>query len=180
MKKSTFIGNFVAWVAIAAVCIAFLAWYHTTDAAVVEAALEGSALVSLGVLLASPVLLFAMGAVIGLLLVWFKDILMGRLAKRACLAASVVALALFVLAAVPVFAPSAGGAFLGISVVVVYVARLAPILVMLFGFLYALGCAGVDASKRGPFDKYLPKDDNADNAEKNDNAEKDDKDGRAA
>ena len=180
MKKSTFIGNFVAWVAIAAVCIAFLAWYHTTDAAVVEAALEGSALVSLGVLLASPVLLFAMGAVIGLLLVWFKDILMGRLAKRACLAASVVALALFVLAAVPVFAPSAGGAFLGISVVVVYVARLAPILVMLFGFLYALGCAGVDTSKRGPFDKYLPKDDNADNAEKNDNAEKDDKDGRAA
>lgn len=180
MKKSTFIGNFVAWVAIAAVCIAFLAWYHTTDAAVVEAALDGSALVSLGVLLASPVLLFAMGAVIGLLLVWFKDILMGRLAKRACLAASVVALALFVLAAVPVFAPSAGGAFLGISVVVVYVARLAPILVMLFGFLYALGCAGVDTSKRGPFDKYLPKDDNADNAEKNDNAEKDDKDGRAA
>ncbi len=180
MKKSTFIGNFVAWVAIAAVCIAFLAWYHMTDASVVEAALDGSALVSLGVLLASPVLLFAMGAVIGLLLVWFKDILMGRLAKRACLAASVVALALFVLAAVPVFAPSAGGAFLGISVVVVYVARLAPILVMLFGFLYALGCAGVDASKRGPFDKYLPKDDNADNAEKNDNAEKDDKDGRAA
>lgn len=180
MKKSTFIGNFVAWVAIAAVCIAFLAWYHTTDAAVVEAALDGSALVSLGVLLASPVLLFAMGAVIGLLLVWFKDILMGRLAKRACLAASVVALALFVLAAVPVFAPSAGGAFLGISVVVVYVARLAPILVMLFGFLYALGCAGVDTSKRGPFDKYLPKDDNADNAEKNDSTEKDDKDGRAA
>ena len=180
MKKSTFIGNFVAWVAIAAVCIAFLAWYHMTDASVVEAALDGTALVSLGVLLASPVLLFAMGTVIGLLLVWFKDILMGRLAKRACLAASVVALALFVLAAVPVFAPSAGGAFLGISVVVVYVARLAPILVMLFGFLYALGCAGVDASKRGPFDKYLPKDDNADNAEKNDNAEKDDKDGRAA
>ena len=180
MKKSTFIGNFVAWVAVAAACIAFLAWYHMTDASVVEAALDSSALVSLGVLLASPVLLFAMGAVIGLLLVWFKDILMGRLAKRACLAASVVALALFVLAAVPVFAPSAGGAFLGISVVVVYVARLAPILVMLFGFLYALGCAGVDASKRGPFDKYLPKDDNADNAEKNDNAEKDDKDGRAA
>ena len=180
MKKSTFIGNFVAWVAVAAACIAFLAWYHMTDASVVEAALDGSALVSLGVLLASPVLLFAMGAVIGLLLVWFKDILMGRLAKRACLTASVVALALFVLAAVPVFAPSAGGAFLGISVVVVYVARLAPILVMLFGFLYALGCAGVDTSKRGPFDKYLPKDDNADNAEKNDNAEKDDKDGRAA
>ena len=180
MKKSTFIGNFVAWVAIAAACIAFLAWYHMTDASVVEAALDGSALVSLGVLLASPVLLFAMGAVIGLLLVWFKDILMGRLAKRACLAASVVALALFVLAAVPVFAPSAGGAFLGISVVVVYVARLAPILVMLFGFLYALGCAGVDTSKRGPFDKYLPKDDNADNAEKNDNAEKDDKDDKDA
>lgn len=183
MKKSTFIGNFVAWVAVAAACIAFLAWYHMTDASVVEAALDGSALVSLGVLLASPVLLFAMGAVIGLLLVWFKDILMGRLAKRACLAASVVALALFVLAAVPVFAPSAGGAFLGISVVVVYVARLAPILVMLFGFLYALGCAGVDTSKRGPFDKYLPKDkrgEKNDSTEKDDNVEKYDKDGRAA
>ena len=170
MKKSTFIGNVVAWAAVAAVCIAFLAWYHTTDAAVVEEALASSAPVQLGVVLASPVLLYAMGVEIGVLLLWFKSILMGRTAKRVYRAVGIAALALLALVAVPVFAPSAQGAFLGISIVVVYVTMAAPILIMMLGFLYALGCAGVDATKRGPFAKYLPKDEGV---EKDANAEKD-------
>lgn len=174
MKKSTFIGNVVAWAAVAVVCIAFLAWYHTTDAAVVEEALASSALVQLGVVLASPVLLYAMGVEIGVLLLWFKDILMGRTAKRACRAAGIVSLALLALVAVPVFAPSAQGAFLGISIVVVYVTMAAPILIMMLGFLYALGCAGVDATKRGLFAKYLPED------EKDEKDEKAERDGASA
>lgn len=162
MRKTTFIGNFVAWVAVAALCIAFLAWYHMSDAGVVSAALAGSSLVQLGVVLASPALLYAMGVVIGLLLVWFKRILMGRVAKRVCRAVGIALAVLLALAAVPVFSPDSGGAFLGVSVVVIYVTRAAPILIMVFGLLYALGCAGVDASKRGPFAKYLPDDDEKD------------------
>ena len=174
MRKTTFFGNFVAWVAAAAVCIAFLAWYHMSDATAVASAIESSALVQLGVVLASPVLLFAMGVVIGLLLLWFKKILMGRTAKRACRAAGIAGLALLTLVAVPVLAPSTEGAFLGVSVVVVYVTMAAPILIMMLGFLYALGCAGVDASKRGPFAKYLPADERVGRAERA-GAEKDER-----
>lgn len=174
MRKSTFIGNFVAWVAIAAACIAFLAWYHATDAAAIEAAMADSALVQLGLVLASPVLLYAMGVVLGLLLIWFKRILMGRAARLVCRFFAIAVLVVFALVAVPVLAPETGNAFLGVSVIVVYVTRAAPILIMMFGFLYALGCAGVDATKRGPFAKYLPKDEGV---EKDAKAEKD---GRAA
>lgn len=158
MKKSTFIGNFVAWVAVCAVCIAFLAWYHASDAATVEAA-SHLPHVQLGIILASPFLLYGMGAVLGLLLVRFKRILMGGAARAVCRAFALLALALLALVAVPVLVPSTGDAFLGLSVVVVYVTMAAPILIMVFGFLYALGCAGKDPSKKGPLSRYLPEDD---------------------
>ena len=54
--------------------------------------------------------------------------------------------------------PAAAESFLGPAVIVVYVTMAAPILIMMLGLAYALGCAGVDTSKRGPFAKYLPDD----------------------
>ena len=158
MKKSTFIGNFVAWVAVAAVCIAFLAWYHSTDAGEVASVIEASAPARLGVVLASPVLLYAMGAVLGLLLVWFKKIELGRGFKRAWRIVGILALALFALAGVPVLAGDAAGIGMGPAMVIVVVSRMAPILVMMLGFVYALGCAGVDKSRRSRLEKYLPDD----------------------
>lgn len=157
MKKSTFIGNFVAWVVVAAASIAFLAWYHLTDPDTVLAATD-SPLVQTGMVLAAPLLLFAMGVVIGLLLLWFKHILMGRGVRLACRVVAILSLVFILLAAVPVVVPAAAESFLGPAVIVVYVTMAAPILIMMLGFVYALGCAGVDASKRGPFAKYLPDD----------------------
>ena len=157
LKKSTFIGNFVAWVVVAAASIAFLAWYHLSDPDTVLAATD-SPLVQTGMVLAAPLLLFAMGVVIGLLLLWFKHILMGRGARLACRVVAVLSLVFILLAAVPVVVPAAAESFLGPAVIVVYVTMAAPILIMMLGLVYALGCAGVDASKRGPFAKYLPDD----------------------
>ena len=156
MKKSTFIGNFVVWVVVAVVAVAFLAWYHMTDFEVVSAAIGDSAPVQLGVVLASPLLLYAMGALIGLLLVWFKHIRMGRVTRTVCLVAAVLGLAFLLLAGVPVLAPAAADTLMIPAVVVVYVTMVAPIMVMFFGFLYALGIAPVDPSKRGPLSKHLP------------------------
>lgn len=156
MKKSTFIGNFAAWVVVAAASVAFLAWYHMTDFEVVSAAIGDSALVQLGVVLASPLLLYAIGALIGLLLVWFKRIRMGRVARTACLVLALLVLAFVLLAAVPALAPDTAGALMIPTVVVVYVTMVAPIMVMFFGFLYALGIAPVDAAKRGPLSRHLP------------------------
>ncbi|NJE80675.1 hypothetical protein E0L17_04960 [Olsenella sp. SW781] len=156
MKKSTFIGNFAAWVVVAAASVAFLAWYHMTDFEVVSAAIGDSALVQLGVVLASPLLLYAIGALIGLLLVWFKRIRMGRVSRTACLVLALLVLAFVLLAAVPALAPDTAGALMIPTVVVVYVTMVAPIMVMFFGFLYALGIAPVDAAKRGPLSRHLP------------------------
>ena len=156
MKKSTFIGNFAAWVVVAAASVAFLAWYHMTDFEVVSAAIGDSALVQLGVVHASPLLLYAIGALIGLLLVWFKRIRMGRVSRTACLVLALLVLAFVLLAAVPALAPDTAGALMIPTVVVVYVTMVAPIMVMFFGFLYALGIAPVDAAKRGPLSRHLP------------------------
>ncbi len=156
MKKTTFTGNFAAWVVVAAASVAFLAWYHMTDFEVVSAAIGDSALVQLGVVLASPLLLYAIGALIGLLLVWFKRIRMGRVSRTACLVLALLVLAFVLLAAVPALAPDTAGALMIPTVVVVYVTMVAPIMVMFFGFLYALGIAPVDAAKRGPLSRHLP------------------------
>lgn len=159
MKKSTFVGNFFAWVVVAAACSAFLAWYHMTDMEVVAAALGSSGPAQLGVILAAPVLVYAIGVVLGLLVLWLKKITVGKVAKRVCRAVSLVVLACMALAGLPVLVPSAGDALLGLVVVVVYVSMAAPVLFVVIGFLYAVGCAGVDRTKRGPFAKYLPEDD---------------------
>ena len=157
MKKSTFLGNLIAWLVVGAACGAFLAWYNLTDADAVLEATESTA-VQVAMVLSSPLLLFAIGAALGLLLVWFKRLLMGRGARTACRAVAVVVLALVLLAVVPALAPSVAGSFLVPTIIVVYVTMAAPVLFIIAGFLYALGRAGVDPSRRGPFAKYLPDD----------------------
>lgn len=158
MRKSTFIGNLVAWLVVGVACVAFLVWYNTTDAEVVLEATE-SVPVQVGMVLASPLLLFAIGALLGLLLVRLKRILLGRGARRACRVVAVLALALVLVAALPAVVPAAAESLLFAAVIVVYVTMAAPVLLIILGFVYGLGCAGVDPDKRGPFAKYLPDDD---------------------
>ena len=154
MKKSTFIGNLVAWVAVAAACCAFLAWWHLGNGT----PNISDPLVQLGVVLAAPLLLYAIGVLIGLALMWFKKILVGRVSKLVCRVIGVLALFFVLLAGVPALAPDTGEALMGPAMVVVYVTMVAPLMIMMLGFVYAVGCAGVDTSKRGPFAKYLPED----------------------
>ena len=157
MKKSAFIGNFVTWVVVALVTTAFLAWYHMSDLETVSVAIESSALAQLGVVIAAPLLLYALGAVVGLLLVWFKHIRMGGAARTVCLVVALFGLAFLLLAGVPVLAPGTESVLMIPAVVTVYVTMVAPIMVMFFGFLYALGLAPVDRTRRGPLSRHLPR-----------------------
>ena len=154
MKKSTFIGNLVAWIVVGAACCAFLAWWHLGNGT----PNISDPMVQLGVVLAAPLLLYAIGVLLGVALMWFKRILVGRLTKRACRVFAILGLAFLLLAGLPALVPATGEALLGPAFVVVYVTMLAPLLIVAIGFVYAIGCAGVDASKRGPFAKYLPDD----------------------
>lgn len=154
MKKSTFIGNLVAWIVVGAACCAFLAWWHLGNGT----PNISDPMVQLGVVLASPLLLYAIGALLGVALMWFKKILVGRLTKRVCRVVGILALAFVLLTGLPALVPATEEALMGPVMVVVYVTLVAPLMIMMFGFVYAIGCAGVDASKRGPFAKYLPDD----------------------
>lgn len=155
MKKSLAV-NLILWIAIAAAMIAFLAWYHLAGGD--AAATEEAGPLMLGTVLSAPVLLYAMGAIIGLLLIMFKDVQMGRTAKRIALVCGLLALAFILAGGLPTLAPSTTGELAASIVIVHYVTAAAPILIMMFGFLYALGFAPTDMSKRGRFAKYLPKD----------------------
>ncbi len=155
MKKSLVI-NLVLWIALAAAMIAFLAWYHLAGGE--AAAAEEAGPLMLGTVLAAPVLLYAMGAVMGLLLIMFKDVQMGRTAKRVALVCGLLTLAFILAGGLPALAPSTTGELAASIVIVHYVTAAAPILIMMFGFLYALGFAPTDTNKRSRFAKYLPKD----------------------
>ena len=158
MKKSTFIGNFVAFVALAAACSAFLAWYHLGDKDSVWEMVSSSPLAQFGVIVAAPLLLYAIGVVVGLLILWFKKITLGRGFKVLWRVLGLVGLAVIFLSVVPLVAPDTTSGLMWASVIVVYVAMVAPIMIVMFGFFYALGCAGVTEGRRGLFDKYLPDD----------------------
>ena len=135
MKKSTLIGNLVAAIVLAAVSTAFLAWYHLSDASTVLSAITTIPAAQIGVVLAAPVLLYAIGIILGLVVVWFKKITFGRGARLAFRLVSAAVIALFLLAIIPVFAPDAASALMGPVVVVFYVSRLAPVFIVLLGFL---------------------------------------------
>lgn len=158
MKKTTFYGNLTAWALVVAACAAFLAWYHTSDLETVAAAIGGSPLVQLGVIASAPLLLFGIGALVGLALVRVKKIALRRGFKRLWRAVGVLGLLVLVVAVLPLVAPGMTGALMWASIVVVYVSMTAPVLIVMLGFAYALGCAGVDLTRRGVLDEYLPDD----------------------
>lgn len=149
MKKSTFIGNLVAWIVVGVACGAFLAWYHMSEFDVVAAAIGDSRAVQLGVVLAAPLLLFAIGALLCLALLWFKRILVGRVTKLVCRIVGVLALAFLLSAGIPLLIPAVADQFVGPVAVVFYVSMVAPLLIVTLGCVYAVGCAGVSPDKRG-------------------------------
>lgn len=146
MRKTTFIANFVAWVVLAVACTAFLAWYHLSGTVAVAEVLD-MAIVQVGIVAAAPVLLYAIGVVLGLLLVRFRGITFRPGAKRALRAVGLVGLALIVLGVLPYFVQGLQGALMWASAIVVVASMTAPLLLSAFGFAYALGCAGVSAPR---------------------------------
>lgn len=149
MKKSTFIGNLLALIVLAVASTAFLMWYHMTDKNLVDSAISSLAVVQVGTMLAAPVLLYAIGAIIGLVFVWLKGITFGKRASTALRVVSALVLLLFVITIVPVFVPGSLELLMGPVVVVLFVSRLAPLFLVMLGFLFAMALAparGAEAS----------------------------------
>lgn len=139
MKKLTFIGNLAAFLLVFVVCTGFLAWWHLGGGS----ASVASPLVQLGVILAAPFLVYALGAILGLIYLWVRGTTFRRVTKIICRVLGIATLAFMLLAIFPVFFPEFGDALLGPVQVVVIIAMAAPILFVVLGVVYAIGCAGV-------------------------------------
>lgn len=145
MKRSAFLAHFALWVAICLVSTAFLAWYNLSGAADAKSA-DATAVLQLGVALAAPVLLYGIGAVGGLLLVRLKDIRMGHAGRAACRVVAAAALLFIVAAGAAILLPHPAGEYPTAAIVLAYLSMAAPLLIMVFGVVYAFGCAPLDSS----------------------------------
>lgn len=147
VKKTPLIANFVLWAIVTVLCCAFLAWYHlggsTGESQTIATTVPGR----IGVTLAAPVLLYGLGAVTGLLVIIYKRIAISPRIKTGCRIAGVLMLALFVAAAIPVVIGGIEGELALPTVIVVYSAMAAPLLIMAFGVCWAIGCAPVDEKR---------------------------------
>ena len=83
MKKNVLIANAVVWAILLAGCVAFQVWYRSGEVIDTYYAVMGSAFLQVMAVESGPVILFAVGALLGLLFVGLKKIKLGRGARNA-------------------------------------------------------------------------------------------------
>ena len=140
MQKSTFLGNFIFWLVMAAISIAFLAWYNLGGGAPADIS-HATPMQQVGMVISAPILLYAIGAIIGLIVVYLKRIHVTNTTKTMCFIPATLVLALFIAAAAPVLSFGTQDGLAITTVIVVYAASMAPLMFVMFGALYAVGIA---------------------------------------
>lgn len=136
MKKTTFIGNLVAWSIVSVLCVVFLAW----SASMGGEFGDNTALLALSVY-ARPVGAFSVAALLTTLLVKKFNLEIGarmRIAWRVLGLAPTVA---FLLS--PVLIPVLPHGIAAIFAVVLLASMTIPLIFLLFGLFYGLSLAGI-------------------------------------
>ena len=136
MKKTTFVGNLVAWGAVSVLCVVFLAW----SASLGGEFGDNTALLALSVY-ARPVGAFSVAALLTTLLVKKFNLELGarmRVAWRVLGLAPTIA---FLLS--PVLIPVLPNGVATIFAVVLLASMTIPLIFLLFGLFYRLSLAGV-------------------------------------
>lgn len=136
MKKTTFVGNLVAWGAVSVLCVAFLAW----SASLGGEFGDNTALLALSVY-ARPVGAFSVAALLTTLLVKKFNLELGarmRVAWRVLGLAPTIA---FLLS--PVLIPVLPNGVATIFAVMLLASMTIPLIFLLFGLFYGLSLAGV-------------------------------------
>lgn len=136
MKKTTFVGNLVAWGAVSVLCVVFLAW----SASLGGEFGDNTALLALSVY-ARPVGAFSIAALLTTLLVKKFNLELGarmRVAWRVLGLAPTIA---FLLS--PVLIPVLPNGVATIFAVMLLASMTIPLIFLLFGLFYGLSLAGV-------------------------------------
>ena len=136
MKKTTFIGNLVAWSIVSVLCIVFLAW----SASMGGEFGDNTALIALSVY-ARPVGAFSVAALLTTLLVKKFDLKIGARMRIAWRVLGLVPTVAFLLS--PVLIPVLPHGIAAIFAVVLLASMTIPLIFLLFGLFYGLSLAGV-------------------------------------
>lgn len=136
MKKTTFIGNLVAWSIVSVLCVVFLAW----SASMGGEFGDNTALLALSVY-ARPVGAFSVAALLTTLLVKKFDLKIGARMRIAWRVLGLVPTVAFLLS--PVLIPVLPHGIAAIFAVVLLASMTIPLIFLLFGLFYGLSLAGV-------------------------------------
>lgn len=136
MKKTTFIGNLVAWSIVSVLCVAFLAW----SASMGGEFGDNTALLALSVY-ARPVGAFSVAALLTTLLVKKFDLEIGARMRIAWRVLGLVPTVAFLLS--PVLIPVLPHGIAAIFAVVLLASMTIPLIFLLFGLFYGLSLAGI-------------------------------------
>ena len=136
MKKTTFIGNLVAWSIVSVLCVVFLAW----SASMGGEFGDNTALLALSVY-ARPVGAFSVAALLTTLLVSKFDLKIGSRMRIAWRVLGLVPTVAFLLS--PVLIPVLPHGIAAIFAVVLLASMTIPLIFLLFGLFYGLSLAGV-------------------------------------
>lgn len=136
MKKTTFIGNLVAWSIVSILCVVFLAW----SASMGGEFGDNTALLALSVY-ARPVGAFSVAALLTTLLVKKFDLKIGARMRIAWRVLGLVPTVAFLLS--PVLIPVLPHGIAAIFAVVLLASMTIPLIFLLFGLFYGLSLAGV-------------------------------------
>lgn len=136
MKKTTFIGNLVAWSIVSVLCIVFLAW----SASMGGEFGDNTALLALSVY-ARPVGAFSVAALLTTLLVKKFDLKIGARMRIAWRVLGLVPTVAFLLS--PVLIPVLPHGIAAIFAVVLLASMTIPLIFLLFGLFYGLSLAGI-------------------------------------
>lgn len=136
MKKTTFIGNLVAWSIVSVLCIVFLAW----SASMGGEFGDNTALLALSVY-ARPVGAFSVAALLTTLLVRKFDLKIGARMRIAWRVLGLVPTVAFLLS--PVLIPVLPHGIAAIFAVVLLASMTIPLIFLLFDLFYGLSLAGV-------------------------------------
>ena len=136
MKKTTFIGNLVAWSIVSVLCVVFLAW----SASMGGEFGDNTALLALSVY-ARPVGAFSVAALLTTLLVKKFDLKIGARMRIAWRGLGLVPTVAFLLS--PVLIPVLPHGIAAIFAVVLLASMTIPLIFLLFGLFYGLSLAGI-------------------------------------
>lgn len=141
MKTSTFVGNLVFWIAVGIPCGACAWWARTADSAAVADAVEASSWLLAGAIAALPFALYAVGAVVGLIVIKVGGLRVNQFLKSNAFIVASLVLALMIASVAPVVALGADSGFSAPTLLISYAGAFVPLLFPVMGVLYAIGIA---------------------------------------